>query len=102
MCARVTTLADLVMQLERLQNCQSDAERDEPMFSTLTLGHIVSVLSSVAEDYKQETSVKKGACAPLPSTRNVDTLNTAITIFSHHTYIETHLFKLKLLLRETQ
>ncbi|KAK7070851.1 hypothetical protein SK128_017181 [Halocaridina rubra] len=98
----VRSLEELLESLKRVQNLQSDHLLEQPLFSTLTMHHMVSVLESVCGDYKRETEIKAGICSILPDTRNVDTLNTAITLWTHHVYLVTHQFPLKSLLRETQ
>ncbi|XP_042865268.1 uncharacterized protein LOC122248935 [Penaeus japonicus] len=98
-CVRI--LDDLLEEMKKLQNLYCK-DGDYPLFSTLTLGQMVSVLESVCEDYKKETEVKAGVCAPLPFTNSPDTLSTVITLWSHHAHVVTHQYPLKLMLRETQ
>ncbi|XP_069986829.1 uncharacterized protein [Penaeus vannamei] len=98
-CVRI--LDDLLEEMKKLQKLYCK-DGDYPLFSTLTLEQMVSVLESVCEDYRKETELKAGVCTPLPFTNSRDTLSTVITLWSHHAHVVTHQYPLKLLLRETQ
>ncbi|KAK3857107.1 hypothetical protein Pcinc_036617 [Petrolisthes cinctipes] len=97
----VRTLKDLVEQIQKVERMQCEASTS-PLFSTLSVHHMVCVLEQVYENYRCETDVKVGACTPLPTNRCPDILNTCVTLWTHHTHLHTHHFPLKLLLRETQ
>ncbi|KAK8731036.1 hypothetical protein OTU49_007766 [Cherax quadricarinatus] len=101
MKACVRTMDKLLEELQNLQRLQK-SNAEQPLFSSLTLQQMVSVMECVCDDYRKETEVKAGACTPLPSTSCPDTLNTLVTLWTHHTHVVTHQYPLKLLLRETQ
>ncbi|XP_050740395.1 uncharacterized protein LOC127010403 isoform X2 [Eriocheir sinensis] len=102
----VTTLQGLLQQLRKVEELEKKKEDDGggggPLFSTLTLHHMVLVLASVCNDYEQETRIKEAACRPLPSIRSPEGLNSALALWTNLAYLPPHHFPLKTLLRETQ
>ncbi|XP_064102809.1 uncharacterized protein LOC135212977 [Macrobrachium nipponense] len=102
MQACVSILNELLENLIKVEKLQTGKKCNQPLFSTLTLHQMACVLESVCEDYRKETEIKAGLCTVLPHSHNVDTLNTALTLWTHHVHLVTHQFPLKSLLRETQ
>lgn len=99
----VAALAGLLEQLRKVEEIEKKKEGGgAPLFSTLTLHHMVLVLTSVHNDYECETRVKEAACQPLPSARSPEVLSSVFALWTHLTHLPQHHYPLKTLLRETQ
>ncbi|XP_045125781.1 uncharacterized protein LOC123513034 [Portunus trituberculatus] len=99
----VAAMAGLLEQLRKLEEIEKKKEGGgAPLFSTLTLHHMVLVLTSVHNDYECETRMKEAACHPLPSACSPEALSSAYALWTHLTHLPPHHYPLKTLLRETQ
>ncbi|KAG0724056.1 Nuclear fragile X mental retardation-interacting protein 1 [Chionoecetes opilio] len=99
----LATLAGLLEELKKVEELEKKKEGGgAPLFSTLTLHHMVLILASVSSDYERETRVKEAACHPLPSARSPAALATSHALWTHLVYLPPQHYPLKTLLRETQ